>query len=333
MKPMRETGLLVSSSIASLAFGVAGMIAAARSGSSSVLFDGAYSFLSAALTALSLPLLRLIARESGRRFQYGYAAFEPLYVILSSALILGAQGAIGLKALGTLRAGGASIHLASALGYEIVSTAACLGMAGFMTLQRKRSDSPILRVEAVSWLMDGAISAGVLAAFALALVAGDGPLAPFLPYVDPALTLALVALTAPSLVALAARSLAELLSAAPPREVEEAARTALAGFEGTQGIEGLSLSLRKVGRSLDARVTVNLSRDLPASRLSELSSAMGAELRRSWPNGRTDFEYRLAPRRPEPTRLEAPRASRRRRVAAGTEAMAAIADGCVDHAS
>lgn len=310
MKLTKETTLLVSSSIASIAFGVAGMIAAARSGSSSVLFDGAYSFLSAALTALAIPIQRLVAREGGRRFQYGYAAFEPLYVIVSSTLILGSQAAIAAQAIGTLKAGGSSMHIASALGYEIFSTVACLGMAGVMALQRKRSDSPILRVETISWLTDGAISAGVLAAFALALAAGDGPLAPFLPYVDPALTLALVALTAPGLMALITRSIAELLSAAPPKEVEEAALAVLAGFRASYGVQDLTVSLRKVGRSLDARIVVALDRDLPASRLSALSSAMGAELRRSWPQGRTDFEYRLAPGSHVPARLEESRRPR-----------------------
>lgn len=310
MKLSKETTLLALSSIASLAFGVAGMFAAALSGSSSVLFDGAYSFLSAALTALAIPIQRLVAREGGRRFQYGYAAFEPLYVILSSTAILGSQAAIAAQAIGTLRSGGASIRIESALGYEIISTVACLGMAGFMTLQRRRSDSPILRVEAISWLTDGAISAGVLVAFTLALVTGDGPLAPLLPYVDPALTLILVALTAPGLMALIARSLAELLSAAPPKEVEEAARAALADFRGTRGVLDLTVSLRKVGRSLDARISVTLDRDLPASRLSALSSAMGAELRRSWPQGRTDFEYRLASDSHAPARLEESRRPR-----------------------
>ncbi len=295
MKLTTETKLLGLSAATSAVLGFAGSWAAIKSSSDSVLFDSIYSFMSAALSAMSLPVLGLLKRKDDRRFQFGYAAFEPFYVILSSMVIISAQAGIAYKAAAVLMSGGKEVVLSNVLLYEALSSSLCLGFALLMAIKSKNRSSPILRVEALSWLADGAISLGVLATFTVAMLLENSPVSRWLVYVDPALTLLLVAITAISLLKMTAEAILELLSAAPTSEIQEEAAKLLLPFRSTFGVKDISISLRKMGRSLDAHISIKLDQNISAMELAALSDAMTLSLRKYWPLGHTSVNHYFDP--------------------------------------
>lgn len=291
MKLTTETKLLGLSAVTSAVLGIAGTWSAIKSASDSVLFDAIYSFMSAGLSAMSLPILGLLKRKDDRRFQFGYAAFEPLYVILSSIVLIAAQIGIAYKAGLVLKNGGKQVVLSNVLIYETLSTTLCLGFALIMILKSKNKASPLLRVEALSWLADGAISFGVLLTFIVAMLLKKSPVSHLLVYVDPVLTLSLVFITAIALLKMVLEAILELLSAAPTKEIQEEAAKTLDPWRKAYGVKNISLSLRKMGRTLDAHIAVKLDQNISAMELMLLSDAMTAALRKYWPQGHTHFDH------------------------------------------
>lgn len=294
MNATNETRLIVISSAASLAIGGAGVAAAALTGAGSILADGVYSVLSAVISLASLPVLRLVKKGGDARYHFGYAAFEPLYVIMSTLAIIAAQAPLAVGALRSLASGGSRPDMHGALAYELFSTLSCLVLAAAIRSRAKRAGSPILRAESRSWFVDGALSLGVLGAFAAALALRGGPLDAWVPYVDPGITLALVAAMLPALLGSALGSLRELLSAAPDWETQEEIRAALAAFSGERGVASVDAAMEKVGRALNVEVQLILSRDLKASALAALEARIERSLRARWPEGSTDFRFSLA---------------------------------------
>lgn len=294
MKTTNESRLIIVSSLTSLAIGGAGIAAAALTGAGSILADGVYSVLSAVISLASLPVLRLVKKGGDARYHFGYAAFEPLYVIMSTLAIIAAQIPLALGALRGLAAGGSRPDIHGALAYEILSTVSCLVLALAIRSKARRSRSPILSAESRSWFVDGFLSLGVLAAFGAALVMEGGRYDSWVPFVDPAVTLALVATMLPALLGSALGSLRELLSAAPDGETQDEVIAVLAPFSVERGIASVDAAMEKVGRSLNVEVTLILSRDLKASALSALEARIERALRERWPEGSTDFRFSLA---------------------------------------
>lgn len=305
MKTNSETRLLVSSSVVSVVLGGIGTAVAVRSGSGSVLFDGLYSFVSAFMTLLSLPILRLVRRGGDERYNFGYAAFEPFYVIVSTIVIICAQVLVSVQAIAALRSGGTVVDLRGAMGYEIVSSVVCLAAAASMKLLGRRSVSPILRVEAKSWLVDGVLSLGVLTAFGLAVALERTSMSAWVPYVDPALTLALVLVMTPSLLKVLFQGVGELLSAAPSDEIQAEVERRLERFKGERGVSSMKIDIEKIGRSLNVRVRLTITRNPRALELERLRVAMTRSVRDYWAQGLTDFEFHV----------ERPRGAARKRAA------------------
>lgn len=286
-----ETRLILFSSAGSILIGALGLAVALASGSGSVFADGLFSFLSAIVTLLSIPVLALVERGGDDKFHFGYASFEPLYVVVSSLVILGSLAGVGAGALRSLAAGGAAVDARSVLAYEAFASAYCLGIAFFMKKRSRTDASPILAVEAASWFVDGCLSAGILLAFLAGRLLGLGPLKGWTDLVDPVVTLGLVVATAPAALSPLAAAFAELLSAAPRGEIQRKVEESLRPFKGARGVADLDLSMEKIGRSLNVHAAMVLDRDLRASELAVLERDIDAAIRAYWPDGSTDFYF------------------------------------------
>ncbi len=293
MNTRKETRIIIFSSFASALIGAAGVIVAGRTASGSILADGLYSFVSAVVTLLSLPIVWLLRRGRDERFHFGYAAFEPLYVLASTAIILLSQAFVALSAVKSLASGGGYVELRGALAYEIVSTAFCMAVAWAMAIRAKKLSSPILRAETRSWFVDGLLSFGVLAAFGGASALERTQLSRLGAYVDPVITILLFIALLPSLGGQLVRALGELLSAAPPPDVRAAAEMTLAPFRLHRGVAAIGLRMRKAGRSLEVTVSISLDRDLRTSELLKLEHSMAGALRAYWPDSAVSFEFSI----------------------------------------
>ena len=88
MTVAHEARVLRRSIAATLLVSALGIGFGLASGAQSIIFDGVFSVLDAALSLLSLMVTRLVAREDSRRFQHGFWHIEPMVIAVNGGITL-----------------------------------------------------------------------------------------------------------------------------------------------------------------------------------------------------------------------------------------------------
>jgi len=218
--------------------------------SDAILLDGVFNWISFVMALLSLRVARVVKRPPDETFPFGYAAFEPLMNTVKALIVLGVSVFALIGAVQTLFSGGRALDVGPALVYAGVAIVGCFALWLVQRRIAKQTESPLVRVDATNWFVNGAISSAVGAAFLVAMLIRGTSLDSFVPYVDSALVVLLVVLTVPIPLRMAAEGLGELLGYAPPKDVRETAHTLV--DEATRGgpVTGFSLRTLRVGRTV-----------------------------------------------------------------------------------
>ena len=252
-KSARDQRLLMISIWASAGFAVLSSVWGILSGSSMIVFDGIYSFVSIGLSVLAVIALRFSRRGADERFPWGRDAAEPLVVMVKAATLgaLCAYAAVG--GIVDIVNGGREIAVGSAVVYAVVATLG--GLVVWLVLRRATRDgSDLVRAEAAEWLGDTLLSAGVLIGFLFAyglVVAGRTELAA---YVDPAMVtlVSLAFLWVP--IKLIVSSLREILSMAPEADVLDQLSACVTAVEERYAFSESFLRASKVGNRMDIEI-------------------------------------------------------------------------------
>jgi cation diffusion facilitator family transporter len=252
-KSARDQRLLMFSICASAGFAVLSSIWGILSGSSMIVFDGVYSFVSIGLSVLAVLALRFSGRGADERFPWGRDAAEPLVVVIKAATLgaLCAYAAVG--GILDIVNGGRQVAVGSAVVYAAVATLGGLTV-GLVLRRATRDGSDLVRAEAAEWLGDALLSVGVLVGFLVAyalVAAGRTDLAA---YVDPAMVtlVSLGFLWVP--IKLIVSGLRQILSMAPEAEVMDQLRACVAGVEERYGFSESFLRASKVGNRMDIEI-------------------------------------------------------------------------------
>jgi cation diffusion facilitator family transporter len=252
-KAARDQRLLMFSIWASAGFAVLSSVWGILSGSSMIVFDGLYSFVSIGLSVLAVLTLRFSRREADERFPWGREAAEPLVVMIKAATLgaLCAYAAVG--GILDIVNGGREIAVGSAVVYAAVATLGGLAV-GLVLRRTSRDGSDLVRAEAAEWLGDALLSVGVLIGFLLAyalVAAGRTDLAA---YVDPGMVtiVSLAFLWVP--IKLIVSSLREILSMAPEADVLDELRACVAAVEEQYALSESFLRASKVGDRMDIEI-------------------------------------------------------------------------------
>lgn len=81
-----EQKLLMQSVALMALVAVSGTIMGIVTGSSAVLLDGVFSFVDVVIKIMMLMTAKLVARETSKRFQFGFWQFEPLVLAVKVSL-------------------------------------------------------------------------------------------------------------------------------------------------------------------------------------------------------------------------------------------------------
>jgi cation diffusion facilitator family transporter len=262
----RDHRLLLVSVAASAGFAVVSSVWGLLSGSSMIVFDGLYSFLSIGLSLLAVLALRVSRRGPNEDYPWGREAWEPLVVIVK-ALALGVlclYAAVG--AVQDLLAGGREVATGWALLYAVLATAT--GIVVTLVLRRGgRSD--LVRAEAAEWQGDTLLSVGVLVGFAIAealVISGRPDLAA---YIDPAMVVAVSVAFLWIPVRLVTGALREILSMAPPAAVRDDLRARVEAVAESFGLGESFVRASKVGSRLDIEIDFVVGADSPVQTVAD----------------------------------------------------------------
>jgi cation diffusion facilitator family transporter len=253
-KSARDPRLLMFSIWASAGFAVLSSVWGILSGSSMIVFDGLYSFVSIGLSVLAVLALRFSRRGADERFPWGREAAEPLVVVIKAATLgaLCAYAAVG--GILDIVNGGREVAVGSAVVYAVVATLG--GLVVGLVLRRATRDgsSDLVRAEAAEWLGDTLLSFGVLIGFLFAYVLVAAGRADLAAYVDPGMVtlVSLAFLWVP--IKLIVASLREILSMAPEADVLDRLRACVAAVEERYSLSESFLRASKVGNRMDIEI-------------------------------------------------------------------------------
>ncbi|MCQ2969219.1 MAG: cation transporter, partial [Clostridium sp.] len=150
-----------------------------------IIFDGLYSFISLALTILSLYINNFMTKNELDKYPFGKYILEPLVISLKSFIIAAMCLYSLIEAIKDILSGGNNVEYTSALIYCIVSVVGCGGIYIFMKKKGERISSEMVKIEASQWLMDTLLSVGVLVGFIIAMILRNTRFSVVNLYIDP----------------------------------------------------------------------------------------------------------------------------------------------------
>jgi cation diffusion facilitator family transporter len=251
--------LLLFSVWASAGFAVFSSIWGIISGSSMIVFDGLYSFVSIGLSGLAVLALRFVRRGADERFPWGREAAEPLVVILKAATLGALCVYAGVGGVVDLLGGGQEVEVGWAIVYALIATAASFTV-GLVLRRGTRSESEqgpgkdLVRSEAAEWLGDALLSAGVLIGFLVALLLMSRGRSDLAAYVDPGMVVLVSAAFLVVPFRLVIGGMREMLSMSPPEEVQSRLREVVDDVGQHYGLPESFLRAAKVGGRMDIEV-------------------------------------------------------------------------------
>lgn len=180
-----ENKILKISMVGALFFALFGIAWGWALDSDMIIFDGLYSFISLALTMLSLYINNFIAKKELDKYPFGKYILEPLVISFKSLIIGGMCLYSLIGAIQDVVHGGNTVEYGSALIYSIVSVIGCGGVYIFMKKKGDKISSELIKVEASQWLMDTLLSIGVLVGFVIAMILRNTRFSGLNVYIDP----------------------------------------------------------------------------------------------------------------------------------------------------
>lgn len=184
-----ENKLLKFSAAGGLFFALVGIGWGLFINSEMIIFDGVYSLISLFLSILSIVICKFIDKKDKVNFPFGKKALEPIVVAFKSIVLIIMCSITLSNAIKTILNGGNPVDTSFALSYSVVSVIGCGLIYYYMKSKGKKLNSDIIKAESSQWLMDTAISAGVLVGFMIVLIIKNTKFSYLTIYVDPAMVI------------------------------------------------------------------------------------------------------------------------------------------------
>lgn len=192
MSTTKEVKIFKLSISVTLVIAAIGIVFGLLSGSQSILFDGIFSTIDTAMSILSVLVIKLMAKESTNRFQFGFWHFEPMVATVNGSIILLLCLYAQLNAILNIIDGGHSLTFSFATIYAVVVCIVCFGMYFYEKRVNKQLKSDLLQIDVNSWLMSSLITSALLIAFIIGLSIQGTQYEYWSPYID---SVALLVLT------------------------------------------------------------------------------------------------------------------------------------------
>ena len=195
--------------------GLLGVASGLVTNSQAIIFDGMYSFVDVVPTVVSLLVVKLIARGTSHRFQYGFWHLEPLVAVLRDAILAVACIYAAIDAIKALTSGGHEVEYGRAALWAGILCVIGFSMTLFLRRRAKALQSPMLEVDARSWVVSTFLSLGLLIGFAIAAALAGTAWQSWIPYLDAIALLSMALIMLPMPLIGLWRSMSDVLQVAP----------------------------------------------------------------------------------------------------------------------
>jgi cation diffusion facilitator family transporter len=238
--------------------------------SEAILLDGFFSMVGFAMGLLSLKVARLVQSPDDERFQFGYAAFEPMLNTIKGLIVLAVCVFAFGSAVGAVLNGGRQINAGWGMVYAVVATVGCFSIALIQRRAAKVTGSQLVAVDVRTWMMDGFLSVVVTFAFVLAYLLAGTKWEFMVPYVDPGLVIVLTLLMFIVPVKIVLRGVGELLGFAPEIEVQNRVREKIDEVLAPVGLSSRVIRMARIGREFWVMIHVLVPEDVTIDGVAEV---------------------------------------------------------------
>jgi predicted Co/Zn/Cd cation transporter (cation efflux family) len=255
----------------------------------SIVFDGVFSAIDAAMSGLALFVSRLVSRVAeNRRFQFGYWHIEPMVLAFNGGTLMLLCFYAFLNSIDSLLAGGRQLNFDWAMAYAAAVGVVAFGMFFYARHRNRQIGSDFVRLDVQSWLMSAAITSALLLAFAVAWGLEGTRYAHLTPYADPLIlaVLSLILVFVP--IHTVRRALTEILLITPP-ELDARVRQVLDEVVARYGFKTYTSYVAKVGRAQFIEIHVAVPPESPIDSVGEadairreIAEAIGGEGPHRW---------------------------------------------------
>jgi len=256
LRASEETKALKISIVGAGFMAVLGIVFYWLTRSEAILLDGVFSSIGFLMAMLTLKVAQIVALPDDDHFNYGYAHFAPLINLLKGLLMLVLIIVAAASSIDALFSGGRPLALGIAVVYGAFGSIGCAGFATKMYLASKETGSDLVAVDAKSWMIDTLLTFAVLIAFVFGWFIQDGPLAGWLDYIDPALVLILVILSAPIPIKIFMSNLRDMLGHAPEEWIQEAVERSYLKAVHDIAVKDYRIRLLRLGNTLNVLIHV-----------------------------------------------------------------------------
>ena len=215
MSASTEQGTLKFSIALTVLLGMLGVASGLATGSQAIIFDGMFSFVDVLPTIVSLLVVKLIARGTSQRFQFGYWHLEPLVGVLRDSILAVACIYAAVDAVNSLFSGGHEVEYGLAAWWAAILCAIGLSMTLVLRGRAKALQSPMLELDARSWAVSTVLSLALLIGFIFAAALAGSPWEGWIPYLDAIALLCMALIMLPVPLMGLWRSISDVLQVAP----------------------------------------------------------------------------------------------------------------------
>lgn len=292
MQANEEQATLKFSITLTVLLGLMGVASGLGTGSQAIIFDGMYSFVDVVPTVISLVVVKLIARGTSHRFQYGYWHLEPLVAVFRDSILVIACIYAAIDAVGSLSTGGHDVAYGLAALWAGVLCLVGLGMTLFMSSRAKKLHSPMLRLDARSWLVSTFLSLALLIGFAIATALAGTALQRWIPFLDAIALLAMAVIMLPVPMLGLWRSIREVLQVAPD-ELDHQVHSVMRSVVKEQAFREYTSYVARAGRTrfIEIHILVSPDSQINIATADGIRRDISKRLNAAWPNSWLTIDF------------------------------------------
>lgn len=260
--------------------------------SDAVMLDGFFNMVNFIMASASLWIIGLTQKSENKVFNFGYAGFVPLLNLCKGLLVFGVSLFALSSAIGALFHGGRPSNTDIAVLYAVIASVVCLVVAFVQNIWAKKTNSPIINVDAQNWLINGIISVAVGVSFSMATFLGNTDFDWLVPYTDPIIVTILVLIAFPIPIMVISGSLKQLMLGSASPEVQNTVKDMIEEIVSDFPCERYALKMTEVGNSLCLHFYWLLPRqDVTMGMMDEWRAHFTAPLLQKYPNMTVDIIY------------------------------------------
>ncbi len=256
-----ERRSIIITIVASISFGVIGVVISLASRSGAVFLDGLFSLIFAVVGLLTLYVSTLVQRPRDEHYPFGYATFEPMLNLFKGLLIGMALLYAVWSAVRALLTGGQEVAAMGGIIYAAIAVSGGVALAVVLRHLGKLSGSPIVQLDAQNAVIDTLISGAVGVAFVATLIIERSPWSAAAPYADPVIMLAIAAIAAPQPIRTIRRNWGQLMGRAPDRDLQDTIAEIVESVLEEVPHSEMHLRTNEVGRCLHVHLYVIVPED------------------------------------------------------------------------